>query len=304
MFCKFCGNKLNEGSTICPSCGQDNVENQNNIEPPKKNNSKKILIVVIVLGLILISTAIIVVFLLMKEKKKGEAAPAAGTTTVDTSIITTSNMWDFDLDSNAVSIDFSNPTIKPEYDDKRTNNLEVLNKFYLDKKDSPFNEISLVMNNNNDEMVEVTAYINFYQKGARTGYGIGNAQYVKPHHKFVVPISWSYHTDYDFYTITYRAVKTKSIYTEIPIDDTTLKGNVIESYGVTTIEVDYPVEMKENRTLYAYIIYKKDGKEVYAQDSIGVSSFGRFTFHPSNYNIDFDDYELGVSAAVDKSNEY
>jgi hypothetical protein len=293
----------NQNIQINTNMNQQPIQ-QNNIPTPPNNNGKKILIVVIVLGFILLITVGIIVFLLLSNKKKEESTKAAESTTIDTSIITTSNMWDFNLESPAAKIDFSKPDIKPESDDKRTNNLEVLNKFYMERPDQAHNDVVLIMNNNNDEMVDVTAYVNFYKKGVRTGYGIGNSQYVKPHHKFVVDISYSYHTDYDFYTITYIAAKTKSIYTEIPIDETTLTGKIIESYGTKEIEVEYPVEMKENRTLYAYIIYKKDGKEVYAQDSIGDSAFTRFEFYPSNDNIDFDEYEIGISGAVDRSENY
>lgn len=60
MFCKNCGNQIDEGSKFCDKCGQS-VESPNNIynSPPTKNKQKKklsipmiILIIIIILGIL------------------------------------------------------------------------------------------------------------------------------------------------------------------------------------------------------------------------------------------------------------
>ena len=49
MFCKFCGAQLEENTTICASCGQDNAE-----KPAKKSNTLKIVLAVVA-GIVLLA---------------------------------------------------------------------------------------------------------------------------------------------------------------------------------------------------------------------------------------------------------
>ena len=49
MFCKFCGAQMEENSTLCASCGQDNAE-----KPAKKSSALKIVLAVVA-GIVLLA---------------------------------------------------------------------------------------------------------------------------------------------------------------------------------------------------------------------------------------------------------
>lgn len=59
MFCKYCGIELEEGVTVCPSCGKDNAEP---VVPPKKKKEKKKISGknAIVICLVLVAAAVLI----------------------------------------------------------------------------------------------------------------------------------------------------------------------------------------------------------------------------------------------------
>lgn len=297
MFCRFCGTKLEENNNKCNSCG--------NINDYSPHNLKQTKIAIISSIIVLIITAIVMMILLQINYEKHKNEKITDTGGVATSEITTSNKYDLEINEDATIIkDFDSIEVKNEDNTKRSQNIEVLEKAYYTNNGSHYNEAILVMRNNNEDMVDVTVYLNFYQGDKRVSSELNTASFVKPGSKFVIDISQRYHSEYDKVDITFKTVKTKSIYTDIPVNESEINSREVKDAYGNKIYVEYPFEVDDHHTSYAYIIFRKDGKMVYAHSMIRDNVIPEVSYYPSTYNVEYDSFEVGVSANVIKSDDY
>lgn len=276
MFCDKCGNKMEV----------------------KKSKAIPMLICVIVLLVIVIAVLGVLLIIIKPETKcnetEGGQQAANNTSEVQPSETTKKTNGD----TVAADLDLSNVTAKPEDDKERTKKIEFMNAFYKHEKDDKYGKATMLFKNNNDTMIDIDVYINFYKDGQRIGSESGTGYNIKPNHLFVEEITVDFNEEYDSMDITYRASKAKSSFEEISIDSSKIKTNMEDSNILASYEREYDKES----TYWAYIIYKKDGKVVYCDQSVDSSTNttnqANFKFFLYNYkDLEYDSYEVDIYSA-------
>ena len=265
------------------------------MEEKKKLSKTTIYRISVIICLLMVIFAL--VFILFKDNSKNNDIKKGSVTTESTTTSSTTQ-----TPGTAVMIDVDKVGYKVEDDTERTSKVEVLNKFYYHRDNSKYSSFKVVGKNNNDHYINVTFYLNFYKNGQRVNSELGSAVNVKANKKFVVDISVDYADEYDSVDISCTTQKGKSVYTDLDISKDLFVFEEKSLYSSKNIYYNYDVEDKDNKVLYAYLIYRKDGKEVFAENAIYMN--GGFKFFPSSYNVDYDDLEFDVYSAYLKSSNY
>ena len=116
MYCKKCGNELDEDAKFCPECGAKKEENDVEIEEKQENSnnkkSKKTLMVTIIAIIIILLIAIICYILYQKNiisKQENENTSILGTSNIQANGVSNisfknMNADDDDLDDNQKAI--------------------------------------------------------------------------------------------------------------------------------------------------------------------------------------------------------
>ena len=275
-----------------------NIQDNQNVQVQKKSYVLPIVIVVILLLVIIVGVLITLLVINTRSSNNidnpgNQAANNTQEITTESTTKTTSE------DTPAVDLDLSNVKAQPDDDKERSKNLEFKNIFYSHEKGSKYGYAYLLFMNNNNEMVDTTIYINFYKDGQRIGSEQGSGYNIKPNHLFVDSISVYFNEEYDSYDITYSANKSKSTYDDLTIDKTKIKTEKKDEYS---LESTYPRKYDKESSYWAYILYKKDGKVVFCENSVDSSlnttDTASFKFFLSRVEgIEYDSYEVDIYSA-------
>jgi len=267
------------------------------MEDNKKSKSLVIKVVVVVL-LLLIIVGLVIVLLLPKKNNKNN----------DNNLYNKNNV---STTTKAKNTDFSKideSFLKPERESKRNNSIKFIDSFaYETDSYTSENKVTLLLKNVSEEIIDVDVYLNFYKDGLRikSSYS-GYAYNVKPSSNFVIEFSRKIDEEFDDFDFSYRISKSKSNHINVDVDKSKI---IIEkdqgSYSDTVI-FKYLNDTANEMTYSVCMIYKKDGKIVFADDGydfeVKPSETAEIKFYKVSRpkDLEYDDYEFDVFSSYYK----
>ena len=319
MNCGKCGAPLAPGVKYCDKCG---TEVGAPIAPPpvepKKGPNKIIIIAVLCAIIVALITTIAIVMVTKdsdssddtktstKKEKDKPVEPVNPDGPIDPVTPDQPDQPDQPEQAQLPKIDTSNVVFKPESStDSRANNIQYLGSYYFAEDNAKYADYRVLLKNNN-ELIDVRLYLNFYKNGQRIGSVSAWASNVKAGSEFVADFSLSAREPYDSFDITVSAEKVdSSYYGDFKIDESKVKVVKAERKIVAM----YENTSTETFTAYACIKYMKDGKVVFVDKTISSSVApglnAEFTFYNFSIpeDVEYDDYKVVIYSAYYVANK-
>ena len=304
MNCGNCGNPLEPNATFCNKCGTP-VLQSNDVKVEKKKSK---LVLVIVLFVVFLALGLGIGFFVGKKSVKqnkctSEPAELKKEDKEEEKEEKSDSSWD---NKKHDVLDVSK--IKTSGEDELGKNIEILEMSYKESG----NYLYILAKNNNTIDVDYTFYLNYLDsKGTRVDRGL-TMGYVGAGKTFVTRIYNSTSDDFSGVSVSVTGKAFKSYYHLVDVEN---KLDIVDSdKGVV---VSFKNETKNNVSIYLSIVYYKDNKIVYFEDSTistvkpGLTENTTFSiYNLPGYSYDkvskdlYDKYEVLVDSAFYYDTEY
>lgn len=321
MNCGNCGAPLAPGVKYCDKCGTEVGAPIAPPPPAPKKGPNKIIIIAVLCAIIVALITTIAIVMVNKDSDSGDDTKTSRKKDTPDEPVkpdTPDNPDQPDQpdepdepdqpqQAELPKIDTTNVVFKPESSsDSRANNIQYIGSYYFAEDNSKYADYRVLMKNNNNELIDVRLYLNFYKNGQRIGSVSAWASNVKAGSEFVADFSLSAREPYDSFDITVSAEKIdSSYYGDFKIDESKVKVVKAERKIVAM----YENTSTETFTAYACIKYMKDGKVVFVDKTISSSVDpglnAEFTFYNFSIpeDVEYDDYKVVIYSAYYVANK-
>lgn len=321
MYCKNCGNPLNEGTNFCQYCGtpndiiqtqNNNYQNFNGMQPKKLN---PLIIIIPIIIIIIIAVGIFIYFLStnmdnIKSEIQGNPFNLQNDS-AEYGKATTSDCGGFCSNYRDVVFDVNDLKIKAGNEKEITKNIQIIKAYRnIDNSTLDYKKIIIYGKNNNDYPVAINFNFNVYDNdNYRLDKAPSHLNVVNANSEFAIEVSTSVeNTEFTKYNIDYTASNIQSYYKTLDIKKNDLVVTASELYGSKTVNFSYRNNMNQAiSNIYVIIKFFKNNKLVFVYDGYiweeiaPGESKSNYKFYP---NVEFDkiDYDIAGAYYYDDKN--